>query len=238
MSYWNLLCQLMIIMLVGYLNIQRALLKSRKIAVLESILNVDGFDVFGIGETDLDAISIPPTVEGYSTIVHRNEDGISRLCVYIKSTIAVEDVIHLKDHPAIVIHLARVSLGFVYNGFTVNPYTTNKKRISEKERCNNAIDMLDQIQFLAKKVWLYRAISILIISRIQSQSVESPTGLRTMIAYKVSYRRLVLHRHPNLVWICVSIDSITKRSQPVPLTRIFLIIWVYIFVLADVSPYK
>ena len=80
--------------------------------------------------------------------------------------------------------------------------------------------------------------SILIISRIQSQSVESPTGLRTMIAYKVSYRRLVLHRHPNLVWICVSIDSITKRSQPVPLTRIFLIIWVYIFVLADVSPYK
>ena len=136
-------------MLVGYLNIARAL--DKKIAVLESILNVECFDVFGVGETDLLPDSIAPTLEGYSTIEHRNNDGISRLCVYVKHSITIEETICLKEHPAIILQLAQISIAFAYNGFTLNPYTDVKKRLSEKERCNNAIDILDQIQFVSKK---------------------------------------------------------------------------------------
>ena len=135
-------------MRIGYLNTQRGL--DDKVDVLESTI-CDGFEIFGVGEIDLDPDSVPPLVEGYSTVTHRNSDGYARLCVYIKNTITVDDSICPVDLPIIILQLAQVTIAFAYKGFTINPYCKNKRRITDKERCNIAIDSLDKIASMSKK---------------------------------------------------------------------------------------
>ena len=137
------------IMKLGYLNILRSLTK--KLDVLETILFEGHYDIFGVAEIDLFSHMNPPTIEGYSVITHRNEDGISRLCAYVRNSIQVDGLTLIKDQCAIIIQLAQVSVAMAYNGFTLNPYTDDKIKLSEKARCNNAIDTLDQITFSAKQ---------------------------------------------------------------------------------------
>ena len=130
-------------MKVGYLNIARSLKK--KIGILECILTSNNYDMFGVAEIDLDCYSSPNAVEGYDVITHRNEDGLSRICVYVHPVVhhslQIEGKIVLNDKAcsSIIIHLAQCSVAFLYNGFTQNPYNQESKRLSEKDMCNNVI---------------------------------------------------------------------------------------------------
>ena len=136
-------------MKVGYINIGRKLIK--KIAIIEQLLISKGLDILGIAEVDLDAFTSPPSIEGFTSIVKRNSDGLARICLYIRSNLPFDVQTVDGNFPGICIQLAQCTISVLYNEFTEDAYSTEKKRISEKERCNRLIDYMDQVAFRAKR---------------------------------------------------------------------------------------
>ena len=132
----------------GYLNIGRKLIK--KIAVIEDILIRKKYDILSIAEIDLDRFSSPPSIQGFTSVVKRNSDGLARICLYIRSNLSF-DVQPVDGYfPGICIQLAQCTLAAAYCEFTEDAYTKDKRKIGEKERCNRVIDFLDQVAFSAK----------------------------------------------------------------------------------------
>jgi len=133
----------------GYLNIGRKLIK--KIAVIEDILIRKRYDILSIAEIDLDCFSSPPSIQGFTSVVKRNSDGLARICLYIRSNLPFDFQTMDGNFPGICIQLAQCTLAVAYGEFTENAYSMDKRRISEKERCNRVIDFLDQVAFSSKK---------------------------------------------------------------------------------------
>ena len=134
-------------MKIGTLNIRRGLLK--KIDTLEQFANSEKLQILSINESDLGPLDNTPSIPGFSYL--RSSGPISRVLLYIRDTVPFDQLIYNGDLPVIVINLAQVTLAFAYSSFTLNPYSNDRIRLTDKDRMNRIMDFLNWLQPLAKE---------------------------------------------------------------------------------------
>ena len=126
------------IMKIGGLNIGRGLLP--KFNLIEDFILVNGFHIFGLIETDLSKFDSAPILPGYNHI--KSTGPPHRIVIYIKDDIDFSIINYNGDTPCVVIQLAQLTVGFAYAQFTVNAYSTDRHRLTNKERALKTRDFL------------------------------------------------------------------------------------------------
>ena len=132
-----------------HVNIARGLLS--KFDVIREHISENEIDIAGLTEVDLKVSEDSyPEINGYDTVIHNNEHGISRIGLYIRNGIKYK-TISRTELPGIVIRLNQMDILYLYSQFTASPYSVNRHYMTEKERTNILMDTLDWFDSIAKR---------------------------------------------------------------------------------------
>ena len=148
-------------MIVSSYNIGKGLWS--KIGAIKNYIESNRIDILFLREAKIEDSA--PQIKGYQFLTEMEEKKVKKIALYVRSQIRCTQVKIQESGlaPHIVLNLATMTIVGIYNEFTADSYTTDRRKQSKKEmslKFRETVQLIESTPTISKRVLLLGDINL------------------------------------------------------------------------------